>query len=377
MLHKPFPHRLLTGLIPLAGALALPALAEDRLVPQDYPTIQAAINAANHGDTVIVADGTHTGPGNRSIRTLGKAITVRSENGPDNCVIDATGGQYEGVFLINNNETADTVIDGFTITGGYTFNGGGIQIQSGSPVIQNCIITGNRCDCWGAGVYSVSRDRPTLINCVITGNDSAAEGGGVFTIQSPIRIENCVISENTANLGGGICVFSGNPEFVNCQITDNVASGSGGGAYAFDCKLINCTVAGNSATWDGGGLITSNGRATITNSIFWNNQGQTHVTGNPTISYSIVEGGAPGIGNKSSAPRFINAAAGDYRVRTGSPAIDAGSNAAVPQDVTAALNGAPRFLDDPQTVDTGLGTMPIVDMGAFEFRRLMLNAKLR
>jgi hypothetical protein len=58
----------------------------------------------------------------------------------------------------------------------------------------------------------------------------------------------------------------------------------------------------------------------------------------------------------------------DYHLATGSPCIDAGDNTAVPGDITTDLDGNPRFVDDPDTVDTGYGDPPVVDMGAYEFQ---------
>ena len=68
--------------------LAGSALGATIHVPADYSTIQGAIDAASHGDVVMVDDGTYTGPDNKNIDFGGKAIRVRSENGPENCMID-------------------------------------------------------------------------------------------------------------------------------------------------------------------------------------------------------------------------------------------------------------------------------------------------
>jgi hypothetical protein len=59
---------------------------------------------------------------------------------------------------------------------------------------------------------------------------------------------------------------------------------------------------------------------------------------------------------------------GDLHLMSGSPCLDAGENAAVPADLSGDLDGCFRFVDDPSTVDTGTGTPPIVDMGAYECR---------
>jgi hypothetical protein len=95
-----------------------------------------------------------------------------------------------------------------------------------------------------------------------------------------------------------------------------------------------------------------------------------------TVEYTNVQGGWPGDGNVDADPRFTNPQGIDgvagteddnLRLRWDSPCIDAGDNSAVPPGVTTDLDGKPRFIDDPDTPDTGLGTPPIVDMGAYEF----------
>ena len=87
----------------------------------DYTTIQEGIDAAVGGDEVVVADGTYTGDGNRDIDFLGKAITVRSENGAEDCIIDCEGSSTEEHrgFYFHSGEDANSVLEGFTITNGY------------------------------------------------------------------------------------------------------------------------------------------------------------------------------------------------------------------------------------------------------------------
>ena len=75
------------------------AFAATIRVPADQPTIQAGIDAAVDGDTVLVADGTYTGEGNQDIDFKGKAITVQSENGAENCIIDCEDYSVRGFYL--------------------------------------------------------------------------------------------------------------------------------------------------------------------------------------------------------------------------------------------------------------------------------------
>ncbi|MCH7947513.1 MAG: hypothetical protein IIC66_06905, partial [candidate division Zixibacteria bacterium] len=165
-------------------------------VPADLPTIQAGIDAAIAGDTVLVADGTYTGPGNRDIDFGGKGIVLKSENGTGVTIIDCEGSesnQHRG-FYFHSGEDSTAVVDGFTIQGGYADYGGGINCDSSSS--------------------------PKRINNPISGNSAGGNGGGIYCIASSPTISNNTISGNTTpcsedasvgNGGGIYCVSNSNP----------------------------------------------------------------------------------------------------------------------------------------------------------------------
>jgi len=161
------------NLLNLVIVLFIAALspAATRLVPSEHPTIQAAIDACNDGDVVIVTPGTYTGEGNRDIGFKGKAITVRSLNGPENCVIDCNAAErdlHRG-FYFHSDEDANSVVDGFTIINGYAEYGGGIYCYQSTPAINSCRISGNSATDDGGGV-SCDWSYPTISNSVIAGN---------------------------------------------------------------------------------------------------------------------------------------------------------------------------------------------------------------
>ena len=117
--------RIVTPILALPGAQAF---ADTLLVPDEYPTIQAAIDASVDGDVVLVADGSYTGDGNRDMDFMGRAITVRSENGPDTCIIDIQGSAQDPhrAFHFHSGETNASIVQGFTIQNGFQigFSGG-------------------------------------------------------------------------------------------------------------------------------------------------------------------------------------------------------------------------------------------------------------
>ncbi len=173
-----------------------------------FCNIQDGMNASTNGDTVLVLPGTY----NEAIDFVGKAITLRAREGAEATTLDATG-QDTSVVSCRNSEGPDTVLDGFTITGG----------------------SGTQCPMFGS-------------SC----------GGGMYLEGASATVRNCRFVENTAGSGGGMYIAWGNPTASNCFFQRNTARGSGGGVAAEDgsLTLTDCTLEGNVAGEAGGGFFT-------------------------------------------------------------------------------------------------------------------------
>ena len=249
----------------------------------DYPTIQAAINYAVNGDTVLVADGTYTGSGNRDLDFTGKAVTLCSENGPDITIIDCEG-EARG-FYFKNGEDADSVVRGFTITRGSARRGaqkygGGIKCVSSSPTIANCIFYGCIAECNGGGIYCTSGANPLITDCIFTSNSAPGiepdkehhygKGGGIYCAASSPLITNCIIEKNSAKRGAGVFgEVSGNPVIRNCTLICNNAERGGGMYFHLSTPEITyCTIEENSTSGSGGGLYCYNINSTISHCTF-------------------------------------------------------------------------------------------------------------
>ena len=188
---------LITGLLASGNFSCKFVQAAELLVPNEYITIQSAIDVADNGDTVIVADGTYMGVGNCNIDFDGKEILVRSENGPDNCVISFERLQETsddssmlfldigGLFHFHNGEDSNSIIDGFTITSDYYFPRYAIWCDQASPMIRNCRIIKN-----SIGIYC-ENSNPIINNCILTDNI-----GGIYCENSAPKIERCIIQNN-------------------------------------------------------------------------------------------------------------------------------------------------------------------------------------
>ena len=219
----------------IAGVAYLVSMAHAGItiyVPGDYSTIQAAINAASNGDTIIVSNDTYTGSSNKNLDPLDKSITIKSANGPVNCIIDCQNSGRG--FLIQRGEGNGTVIDGFTIEDANEANGAGILVAgSSSPIIKNCRLISNNAY-WnnGGGIAIENYSDPKIIDCYINSNSANWGGAGIhISNHSDPEITDCTISSNSAGLnGGGIeCNGSCSPTITGCNLTENSASSGGGG----------------------------------------------------------------------------------------------------------------------------------------------------
>jgi len=177
-------------------------------VPSEYPTIQAGVDAAVDGDTVVVADGMYTGDGNRDIDFWGKAIVVMSENGPEATIIDCEGHSSDPhrAFYLTRGEGPESVIKGFTITNGW-FPGGGGGIRcalASSPTIVGNVIVRNVAY-YGGGIACTASD-PIIASNTIGGNQADEGGGIVCFYHSYPTVFNSIVWNNQAGTGSSIHV---------------------------------------------------------------------------------------------------------------------------------------------------------------------------
>ncbi|MDH4158497.1 MAG: right-handed parallel beta-helix repeat-containing protein, partial [candidate division Zixibacteria bacterium] len=181
------------------------AAAEVITVPTDVPTIQGAIEAAGDGDVVRVNPGTYF----ESLNFLGKRITVESTDGPLATII--TNDPEVDLVIFNHGESSQTVLEGFTLLGGYI----GVWCQEAGPTIRHNIFidqnTRFRAAIYLSGPgYAIIGDAPAVIeNNTITG----CTNNGIYSYSSaaPMVKNNIIINNSNYGIGrrrvGGVAGF--------------------------------------------------------------------------------------------------------------------------------------------------------------------------
>ncbi len=247
-------------------------------------TIQAAIDWANDGDTIIVTNGIYA-----QIVTDNKPLIIQSVNGPDVTIIKALNSNrcasLASSFMPMEN---DTVLVGFTLTDGYKNVAAGVF----GGTLYNCIIRNNHATDFAGGARN-----SVLYDCVII-NNSAIGNGGVLTC----ILNNCVVAGNSSQYAGGAS-FSA---LTNCTIVGNNSWYQGYGG-AGSCTLNSCIVWGNKR-------FERNGV----------NSGVVDDVANCEMFYTCSGNGGTANGCIQDEPLFVNVLNGDYRLRDGSPCLGIG-----------------------------------------------------
>ena len=244
------------------------------------------------------------------------------ENGVDvlgaGAGVTTIDGGGSGHVVDSDAVDSSTTIDGFTITGGNTDYGGGIYNNGASPIVNNCVITGNTVTNHGGGMYNLNNSSPVVVNCVFTGNTAGFFGGGIYAdAGSAPTITNNTIAGNTATRGGGIYATGTSPTITNNIIASNTATLGSGIYCATPTLLIDY------------------------NDVFNNTLVNCTSTNDPAADPVFVGGG-------------------DYHLQPTSNCIDVGDNGAPSLPAT-------DFDGEPRVFDGDLVPGAVVDMGADEF----------
>lgn len=348
-------------------------------VPADHRNIQAAIEAAVDGDLILVAPGTYE----ERISFKGKAVTLKSEDGPHATCID--GKEKGTVVMCWNGERADSILDGFSITGG---SRSGIVCYKSSPTIRNNIVSQNH---FFSNVYPFAssgggvkcmESSATIINNVISNNycsNNFADGAGMYCADFSGTISHNVISYNyllgfSFSRGAGLFLANSSALVADNIIASNQLAADGGGVYALSSSstFVSNTIYGNSGSLGGGVCCAGESDTTITNTILWNNKGMdgtelalaeyNGISSILSVDHSDVEGGQPlvyidpgctlnwGSSNIDRQPGFADEGRGDLHLLFTSCCRNAGDNSA-PGLSDEDFEGDPRVADG--TVDIG------------------------
>lgn len=264
----------------------------------DHTSIQAAVTAAQLGDTVFIGSGTY-----KETVTIDKSLTLRGV-GPKVAIVDGNG---QGP-VITVRPGVGAAISGLSVIGGRAASGAGIY-NGGALNLSDCVVSGNATNSategWGGGVFNyggvmnvtectIADNRGRLGGAIInafgtlvlsnsrlTGNTAAKYGGALHNgADASVRFDTVLLADNKVDAaepngrGGGI--FSAGFTYVSrSTFTGNYAPEFGGAVFQYQDTIIlaNSTVSANTADVGGGAIYIAGGSMLVTNGTFVNNRG--------------------------------------------------------------------------------------------------------
>lgn len=247
--------RLASSIVSVAIILATSARADVlRVYPAgsgEYPTIQAAVEAAASGDVIELQDGTFHGPGNRDIAIPGKELIIRSAtDDPSTCTIDCEGSAAEphrAFEFTNAGYPYNGRISGITIINGYADLGGAIIARElAYASVLNSVLRDNTAGLGGA-LCCIAEEAAEggpgggdylylLYNCHFVHNRALGSGGAALLMSGSYLCENCVVRDNE---GGGFFFQFARADLKRCHFFGN--SGSQG-ALVWDGCFTPCEI---------------------------------------------------------------------------------------------------------------------------------------
>lgn len=242
----------------LGEALTINLIAGVRQVPQEYPTIQAAINAAHYGETVLVSPGIY----HERLSIDGKKITVR-------CV-DATGsarivgnGRIGPIMHVSGLGSTGTKLENLALSAGQGSDGCGLLIEDADVLVRHCSFVSNA----GGGVVNIA-SKSEFFRCEFETNKAQIAGGGFRNEGGSPMLSECVLRSNTAGtFGGGVYSNAGRMTLIKSTISRNAThSGAwGGGIYsgAGELVAIDSVIEKNVSLDSGGGIFVAGGEASL------------------------------------------------------------------------------------------------------------------
>ncbi len=264
-------------------------------IPADYNTIQQGIDVASDGDTILVHPGTYIELLSIDAKNITLASLFLTTGDPDYINTTILDGDNIGRVITMQDLTYESRLIGFTVQNGLDTveNGGGIFLNSASPMISNMIVSNNMSK-KGGGIFC-QHGILELHDVYFINNEGIDEGGGIKVFNSDVFIVGCEFSNNLSSFGAAMNYSVGGMEGMtyiidinSCMINNNVAevqvSGilirKNGGNAVVEALINESSFIENSCTANGALLIMGDSVSfTVQNCIF---------SGNTAVNYSAA-----------------------------------------------------------------------------------------